>query len=281
MSIHENMPSADYFDIEAASNSALKKILRSPAHLHNAEPGSGDTRAKQIGSAIHMAILEPDRFALHYLVAEADDRVSAHYKGLAKDVGGDRVLTRPEHRRVQGMQRAAYANSRFCSLIESGGRTELSVVTTDPVTGVPIKARFDWKGDGMSAFDLKKCQDARGSEFCRAIGSYGYYMQIPFYAFVWECETGERMNLSRDFPIVALEEDAPHGCILHDLDEIAIELGRRHFRRALDIYARCLDAGKWPAYSDEITGAVIESEVTSVPHWMAAELLDDVELGGV
>lgn len=274
MSIIENMAQDEYFAIEAASNSGLKKIRRSPAHFKSPEPSKEDTRAKQIGRAIHSAILEPEDFAKRYLVAEADDRVSAFYKGLAKDVGGEWVLTRPEHRRIIGMQAAAYRNGRFARYIESLGRTELSVTTKDPVTGVPIKCRFDWKGDGMAAFDLKKCQDARGSEFAKTIGNYGYYMQIPFYAFVWECETGEKINCSRDFPIVALEEDSPHGCILHDLDEIALELGRKHFREALDTYARCLDSGIWPAYEDE-------SEVTSVTSWMANELLGDVDFGGV
>lgn len=274
MPIHENMPQDEYFAIEAASNSGLKKVRRSPAHFKNPESDSGTSRAMVIGSATHAAILEPEHFARHYLVAEADDRVSAYYKGLAKDVGGDRVLTRPEHRRIVGMQSAAYRNKRFAAYMASLGRAELSVVSTDPVTGIQVKCRFDWKGDGLNAFDLKTCQDARANEFARSIGSYGYYMQIPFYAAVWEWETGERMNCSRDFPIVALEGDSPHGCVLHDLDEIALELGRKHFREALDTYARCLDKGEWPAYEEE-------SVMTSVPAWMANELLGDVEFGGV
>lgn len=274
MPIIENLPSDDYFAIEAASNSGLKMIRRSPAHFKYPEPSKKDTRAMEIGSAIHCAILEPEKFASHYLVAEADDRVSAFYKGLAKDVGSGRVLTRPEYRRILGMQESAYRNSRFRAYMKSPGRNELTVTSVDPVTGVPIKCRFDRKGDGMSALDLKKCQDARGSEFSKAIGNYGYYMQIAFYAFVWECETGEKMDCSSDFPLVAIEENSPHGVVLHDLDEVALELGRRHFREALDTYARCLDSGVWPGYEDE-------SELTSVSNWMAGELLNEDGFGGV
>lgn len=272
--IHENLPFADYLAIDAASNSGLKKVRRSPAHFKYPEPQKKDSRAMEIGRAIHMAVLEPDLFRTTYHVAEADDRVSSFYKGLAKDFGGDLVLTRPEYRRVNGMLESAYRNQRFADLMRRSGRSELSVVTADPITGVPIKVRFDRKGDGLFALDLKKCQDARGSEFCKAIGNYGYYMQIPFYAYAWELETGEKMNCSRDFPIVALEEDSPHAVVLHDLDEIALELGRRHFRKALDDYARCRDAGEWTGYADQ-------SEVTSVPSWMANELLDDEMFGGV
>lgn len=269
--IYENLPAEDYFAIEAASNSGLKLIRRSPAHFKYREPGADDTRAKQIGSAIHMALLEPELFAKTYHVAEADDRLSAYYKGLAKDLGGAVVLTRPENRRIIGMQDAAYRNKRFAGYMTKAGRNELSVVTKDPVTGVQVKCRFDRKGDSAWALDLKKCQDARGNEFARAITNYGYYMQIPFYQAVWQWETGEKCD---DFPLAALEEDSPHGFILHDLDEVALELGRVHFRQALDTYARCLDSGVWPGYEEE-------SEFTSVTSWAANELLSDDAFGGV
>lgn len=269
--IYENLPAEEYFAIEAASNSGLKLIRRSPAHFKYREPGTGDTRAKQIGSAIHMALLEPELFAKTYHAAEADDRVSAYYKGLAKDLGGAVVLTRPENRRIVGMQASAYRNKRFAGYMKAAGRNELSVVTKDPQTGVVIKCRFDRKLDHLPAFDIKKCQDARSNEFARAITNYGYYMQVAFYKHAWFCETGERID---DFPLIAIEEDSPHGVICHDLDEIALELGRRHFREALDTYARCLDSGIWPGYEEE-------SEFTSVTSWAANELLSDDAFGGV
>jgi len=268
MPIIENMLSDDYFAFEAASNSGLKLIRQSPAHFKYREETAHDSRAKEIGSAIHCALLEPDRFASYYLVAESDDRVKAEYKGLAKDVGGHRVLTRPEHRRIIGMQNAAYANGRFKRIMAQPGRNELSVFSVDPETGVPIKCRFDRKGDGFSAFDLKKCQDARGSEFTKAITNYGYYMGVAWYQHVWKCETGEDI---KDFPLVAIEEKSPHGVVLHDLDEIALILGRKHYREALDQYARCMDSGIWPGYEDE-------SELSSVTSWAANELMEDMEL---
>jgi len=271
MSIIENLPSADYFKAEAASNSANKLILRSPAHLKYKEEKE-PTPAMAMGTHLHMALLEPERFEKHYVVAtEAEDKRSAYYKGLVKDVSADRVLTMKDHRKLIGMQHSAYQNKRFARYMDSRGRTELSVFTTDPETGVPIKCRFDWKGDGFSAFDIKKCQDARGSEFVRAISNYGYHMQVAFYQHVWKCETGEDIP---DFPLIAIEEDSPHGVICHDLDEIALEIGRRQFREALNTYARCLDSGLWPGYEEE-------SELTSVTTWMQNDLLNDESFGGI
>lgn len=264
--IIENMPFADYLAVDAISNSGLKRILRSPAHFKYPEPDKADSRAMEIGTAIHAAILEPDYFASHYLVAKVDDRRLAEYKGLAKDVGGERVLTISEYRRILGMQEAVYRNKRAASLLKRG-RRELSVFATDPITGVKVKVRFDFKGDGLSAADLKKCQDARGSEFARTITNYGYYMQVAFYSDVWQWATGEQIN---EFPIIAVEESSPHGCVCHDLDEVALMLGRKHYREALNTYAECLEKNEWPAYIEE-------SETTSVTDWAASELFDGVE----
>jgi exodeoxyribonuclease VIII len=257
----------DYLAIDADSNSANKLIRQSPAHYKYREEEDYDTRAKQIGSAIHCALLEPERFSSYYLVAEADVRTDAHYKGLAKDVGGHRVLTRPEHRRVLNMQASAYRNKRFAGYMKRMGRNELTVISTDPVTGVPVKVRFDRMGDSPWALDIKKCQDARADEFIRAISNYGYYMQVAFYRDVWFWETGEHLE---EFPLVAIEEKAPHGVICHDLDDIAIMLGRKHYREALDTYARCREKGEWPSYEEE-------SEVVSVTSWLADELFAEVQ----
>jgi len=268
--IIENLPAEDYFRYAAASNSALKLVRRSPAHMKYREPEEHDTRAKEIGSAIHMALLEPDLFAKHYLIAECDVRTAAEYRGLAKDAGGNRVLTRPEHKRIIGMKESAYRNTEFRRYMEHQGRNELSVFSKDPLTGVEVKCRFDRLGDSLWALDAKKCQDASPADFCKSITNYGYYMQIPFYAAVWEWETGEKIDCSRDFPIVAFEEKAPHACVLHDLDEVALMLGRKHFREALDAYARCQDSGVWPGYqSDRV--------INSVTDWAARELFDEGE----
>lgn len=268
--IYENLPADDYFAIDAASNSGLKLVRRSPAHFKYREEKE-PTPAMAMGTAIHMALLEPERFDKHYVVAECEDKRSAYYKGLVKDIGADRVITLKDHRKLLGMQESAYRNKRFAAYMKAPGRNELSVVATDPTTGALIKCRFDRMGDSVFALDLKKCQDARGEEFCRPITNYGYAMQVAFYEHVWLCETGERL---KEFPLIAIEEDSPHGVICHDLDEVALELGRKHYREALDVYARCLDSGIWPGYEQE-------SEVTSVTSWAANELLGDEMFGGV
>lgn len=260
--IYTGMPAEEYFAVEAASNSFLKDVRRSPAHAKHKEPEDYDTRNKEIGSAIHCALLEPDEFKTRYFLCEADKRTDAFYRGMAADHGGAFVLTRPEYKRITGMMLSAYRNKRFAKYMNEPGYNEISFFSVDPETGVPVKCRFDRLVTAGYALDLKKCQDARGVDFTKAITNYGYYQQVAFYMAVHEWETGERL---KKFPLAAVEEKAPHGFVMHDLDEVALILGRKHFREALNKYAECVESGVWPSYDSD-------SEVTSVTSWAAGEL---------
>ena len=269
MSIIENMPSADYFAVDAASNSGLKLLRRSPAHFKEGFKKSTPTMAR--GSARHMCIFEHDLFLSHYKIAKCDNRTRAEFKGLAKDVGVDRVLPMGEFVTIMAARDAAMKNSRFMKMLEAPGRAELSVFTKDPVTGLDLKCRFDWKLDSLPAMDLKTTTDARPKAFKKIITDLEYDAGIAFYAFVWEIETGEKINCSRDFPLAALENDAPNCLIMHDLDEVALVRGRKLFRESLNTMAECVNSGVWPGYENE-------SETTSITDWAANELMD--EMGG-
>lgn len=262
MTIITNLPNAEYHSHEAIGSTGLKLIMRSPAHFRYQEPVDHDTRAKQLGTALHCAMLEPDRFKADYHVANCDDRRSALYKGLAADVGGDKVLTITEHRRILNAQAAAYRNSEVRELLEYPGRYELTVVAKCPETGVLVKCRFDKKLDDLRALDIKKTQDARPNPFGRSIDAYMYHLSVAFYMDVWYWATGERIQ---SMPLIAIEEKAPHGCIAHHLPDDWIQQGRYEYQQALRIYADCLDRDEWPSYDEE-------SCVAEMPNWRINEL---------
>jgi exodeoxyribonuclease VIII len=261
----------DYHKSPAIGSTGLKLIIRSPAHFRYQEPVEHDTRAKQIGTALHCAILEPDRFARDYLVAQCDDRRSALYKGLAADAGGDRVITMTEHRRITSAQSAAYRNKKVRELLEYPGRYELSVHAKCPETGVAVKCRFDKKLDDLRAFDLKKTQDARPSPFGRSIDGYMYHLSVAYYMDVWYWATGERIKA---MPLIAIEEKSPHACMIHALPDDWIQQGRYEYQQALRIYAECLDKDEWPSYDEEEC-------IAEMPAWRIRELEEEIEIGGL
>jgi hypothetical protein len=258
----------DYHRHESISKSGLDLISRSPAHFFYAarrEP----TRATQIGTAIHAAILEPEKFAREYmLLRNVTDRRASEYKQAVATWGADNVLTGTEADKVAGMQESCRNNTAAREYFSEPYRTELSVIATDPETGVIVRCRFDLLTESGRALDLKKTQDVRGSEFMRSVHNYRYHVQAAFYSDVWLWATGEPLQ---SFDFLAVEENMPHPSRVFTLDDEAIEIGRALYRKDLNLYAKCLDAGEWP-------GIDCEPELLSLPSWAVSSFEDSQEV---
>lgn len=271
MSIIENMPNSLYHASEGISKSGLDLIARSPAHYRYAakrEP----SRAMEIGTAIHTAILEPDRFAEEYMILrDVTARTASAYKEAVKQFGSERVLTGPEADKVAGMQESVWANPEARDFLRNQHcRRELSIFTHDPVTGVFVKARFD-ATVGIAGLDLKKTQDCRPEKFIRSVWDYRYHVQQAFYSDVFEWETGDQMD---DFRFLAIEEDAPNAVKLYRLPHDVVAHGRKLYRAALNTYAECLESGHWPAPSGE-------TETLNPTGWMLVEIENDADESGM
>lgn len=244
------------------SKSQLDLIDRSPAHLVYAQKREA-TRNMVIGSAIHCAILEPERFEQEYMVVTGiNDRRKAEYKEAAKVHGGDFTLTQSEDEKVTGMQAAIHANPEASAHLNvTDSYTEISAFAKCPITGVQLRCRFDFLSIAdQLAIDLKKTQDVRYDKFQRSVANYRYHVQDAFYSYVYELITGERLN----FKFLAVEEEQPHANKLYTLDTEAKIIGKRLVMANLKTYAECESSDDWP-------GIAHEGELLSLPAWAIDE----------
>lgn len=262
----EQLSNEQYHASEGISKSGLDLIDRSPAHFK--AKAFESTRAMEIGTAIHTAILEPEIYSKEYAVIDCEDRRSAIYKSACKERASSNVLTQAEGDKVSGMFDAVYSHKPARAIMDAPGRNELSVYAKDPETGVLVKCRFDRLLDFGIAADLKKTQDARPDAFTRAIDNYRYYVQAAFYMDVYKWATGETLSA---FNIIAIEEAAPHGCRVYQIDELSIEFGRLAYRSALNTYADCLAADKWPGYTEEV-------QEIGISNWLVSKIEDSLEV---
>jgi exodeoxyribonuclease VIII len=259
----DHLSNEQYHQSEGISKSGLDLIDRSPAHFKSFK--RENTRAKEVGSAIHCAILEPEIYQAEYAVIDCEDRRSAIYKAACKDRASSNVLTQAEGDRVSGMFDAVYSYKPARAIMDAPGRNELSVYAKDPETGLLVKCRFDRLLDCGIAADLKKTQDARPEAFMRSIDNYRYYVQAAFYMDVYKWATGETLQA---FKFIPIEEAAPHGCRVYQIDDLSIEFGRMAYRAALNTYADCIANDSWPAYADE------EQEI-GISNYLANKLQGD------
>lgn len=260
------MPENDYHSHESISKSGLDRIDLSPAHYKHAPPRE-PTADMNIGSAIHCATLEPDLFPKRYVVLDCKDRGQKEYKDAAKEVGKEYVLLRHEERHALAARDSLLKNPTVARLANTPNWRELSAFATDPVTGVTVRCRYDLMCDGGIAADLKKSRSVMPRSFGKSCGTYRYHVQVALYSDIYEWITGETLN---EFWLIAVEDKPPYTPVDYRLDDLSIEAGRREYRKNLNTYAACLEAGEWPLFEPE-------THLISVPDW-ALDELDDLEI---
>lgn len=267
------MPNDVYHASYGISKSGLDKINRSPAHYKYAE--HEPSKAMEMGSALHCAVLEPDVFADQYLLLpEIADRRASEYKKAAASRGAGNVLVGKEVDQLTGMVKALSAHYKTEQLMQGSGLRELAVFACDPVTGMLCKAKLDYlgmqEGDVLYGVDLKSTSDAREEPFSRSIANYRYHVQAAFYSDVFYWATGQKLE---KFWFVAVESKAPHGVLCRYIDSESEQIGRDEYQGDIVVYADCAWNDYWPCYEqpgdDELC-------VISLPAWKIAQYENDV-----
>ena len=292
MQVIEGMGNDEYHAAEGISASGLKLIGRSPLHYWsryidpNREPQE-ETPALRLGTAIHTAVLEPARFAAEYVVVPygaprrptltqlnakkpSDDTVAsiAWWQQFDKENEGKTILSIDDHATCMAISERL-RHHPAASVLFRTGVAETSMFWTDPETGVLCKCRPDWLIKGMAILDVKSTTDAGAEPFSRSVYNYEYHMQAAWYL------DGVRHCLGADGPqafiFAAFEKEAPHAPAFYSADGEMISIGRRLYKRRLQIYAECKSKDFWPGYPAGITSL-------SLPAW-AVKAANDNEPG--
>ena len=137
------------------------------------------------------------------------------------------------------------------------GKSELSLYSKDPITGILKRCRIDRMHEGGNAItDIKTTVDARYGEFQKAIANYGYHVQGAYYLDICN-ELGMEKEC---FVILALEKEPPYAVACYQLSTDAIETGRKLYRKWLETLAECIEQDEWPGYPEKFN-------VIDLPAW--------------
>lgn len=232
------------------SSTGLKRLLVSPAHF---KVQTESTRAMAFGTALHMAVLEPELFAATYVKGpENAPRNTKEGKAKWADFEatlrpGAQVLTAKEWEDLAGMVRSVGRSDVFRGLVR-GSECELSAYHICPDTGVLRKARGDIVADGMIA-DVKTCQSSHPNDFARTVHDFGFHISAAYYLDVFGAALGVKIDT---FILIAVEKSPPFGVRFYAMPPRMLEIGRAEYRRALALYRECAQRDEWPAYADEV-----------------------------
>lgn len=275
------------------SASGAKTLLgKSPYHfwfdspMNPERPPEPDKPHFNIGKAAHDLILLSERWPEHYHVLPADYRAAStktvnftddQLAAKAASEAGKAILRFEDASTVK----AVAASLQKCDLAMAaltGGVTEETLAWQDSRTGTWLRARPDFRPDSILAkrdvmvvADLKFMASTYASPdgFGRAIHQFGYHQSAALYADGIKAIYG---HYPTHWLHVVVEKEPPYCVALYQLPGEDIELGRVLNRRAIDLFARCLEQDRWPGYADDPTPV-------GLPIWaqMRVEALDPNE----
>lgn len=255
-----NMPDHEYHAMPELSSSGAKALLESPARFNywrgKVRPPKDEydlghaVHAKVLGAGAAIAVLDFDNYRTKAAQEARDDaRASGLVPMLPKDM-----------RPINEASEAVLRHPTAAALLSQPGNPEVSIVTSDPETGIGTRSRVDYlpypRSPRAVAVDLKTARDASPAAFAKAVVEYGYDLQQEWYRTDYKNATGEEF----EFVFVVVETSPPYLVATYQLPLLFAEMGARKVQAARALYAECVESGRWPGYSEKI-------EVIDPPVW--------------
>lgn len=268
--IYSRAQVADYDAIDAVNYSSIKWLARSPKHYRwFKDNGARETRPMFKGTAAHIAILEPERFALDYAIFPGKRRAGKAWEAFEADAiaAGKKILKESELTEAFAMRDAVREDALAATYL-CGGRPEVTLVWVDGETGLTCKGRLDFLRGAAVAVDLKTTRDAIPHWFGRDVARLQYHVQAAMYFDGLEALTGERAR----FVVIAIESTPPYDVVTYDVPEPVIAAGRDEYRRLLRLLVECRQENRWPGI-----GKGFEQPLT-LPTWAMGDSGDELEL---
>jgi len=223
--------------------SGIKLLLQSPAHFKHYQRSESPDMVT--GTALHMILLEPEKFLDTYAVYDGDKR-GKQYTEFVEANTNKIIIKQDVMDKLSGMRNSVLSYPKLdMERVLREGKKEHSVFWEDPETGVGLKARADCL-TGNVIFDLKKTLDCRPFKFIRRCVDLRYDIQSAHY------KEGYRRFLGEDvrFMFIAIEDAAPYGVWVHESSPTMEAKGEMDARRAINLYARCQKEDRWPLYEE-------------------------------
>ena len=267
--IHHGVSFADYTAWPAINFSTLKAIRGTPSKCKwEMEHPKAQTPAMILGSALHIATLEPARFeAMFHICPPCDRRTKEGKETYAQESlkAEGKIMIRKggddsdkgamgEVESVRGMAAAIHAHKIASALVNGKGQNEVSLLFKDEETGLMCKARLDRCIEHYELLqcplivELKSCRDADDWGFGKDCNSRAYHIQAASYCHGYQVITGKRPAHA----FIAVENFPPHDLKVHMLDDAAMQSGLLSYRSMLNRYAQCVKSGNWPGYDEKV-----------------------------
>lgn len=232
------------------SKSLLWDFSESPYKWRHSS-GKEVTKAMDLGTLIHAAILEPET-AITDIAAVSpfpDFRTKAaqEWKADQREMG-KMIVTEEDIRTASGCEQVF--SEDYAQRFAGGYKTEVAVFGT--IGATEIKGMIDLVPDNLDVLvDLKTtARIGNLREITNTIINRGYHWQAALYLDLWNAASGEARNR---FVICFIEVSEPYETAWVEVSRELIEAGRAGYMNALAKWQSCVAIDVWPRQHEGIT----------------------------
>jgi hypothetical protein len=225
-----------------------------------------DDRALKIGTALHLAVLEPKKFERVVRSIpkglKLNTKLGLDFKTKFIEPGeaqGEIYIKEEDMVHVMGAAQALYAEPQIASLLSRITPETTFLFRPDTVT--LCKARLDGfiqDAEAPVVVDLKSTRDV--VRFERSLIDYGYHRQAAFYMEAFE----QAFGVVPKFYWIAVEVTPPYLYRLMSPTPELLEKGEAEYLETLADFRECVTREYWP-------GTFKGVEEVTLPHWMKPE----------
>jgi len=252
-------------DKTSLSSSGARKVLACPARFKwDLDNPTTTSAALEFGKLAHAVVLndgvsnylamDPNIYGLKKdgTVADVPQATSAWKQAVAEAAEhGVTPVSMTDYNTAFAMRDAVMKHPVASGLFKNG-IAELSGYWQDEPTDVRLRFRPDWMTTSLSGrvvcVDYKTTINANPSDFAASVAKFGYHQQQAWYQFGLAAHSIDDAG----FLFLAQEKQPPYPVSVIELHPDAVRLGAQLNRKAIDLYANCLESGEWPAYGTGI-----------------------------
>jgi exodeoxyribonuclease VIII len=263
------MPFAEYLATDAVSHSLLENVRRTPLYaLAKKLRPDPSTPSMILGSAIHCAVLEPERFKKVYALQPPGDGRTKAVKEAREELAaaGFIPLKEEDWEACRMIPENIAKHPAAAKILEvATGREVSCFATLISESGIPMDCKIRPDAvcpEQFTVVDLKTTVDASPNGFPRQIYNMGYHRGAAFYLDVMRAYTDTKAGAKPydTYCYIAIQNDLPYEVAVYVLTEEAVEVGRREYRADFDAWAKCVTKG-------DFTGFPLGIQNVGLPTW--------------
>lgn len=251
-------------DKSAVGSSSLVLMLSSPKTFYQGHvlgKKKTPTREMKLGTIVHMALLEGEKFRSKYVVqpvftgytkdgkpttsANAKDVQEKKAKWESELPKGTIVVTEEELEMITGMIESVSEHDQGRHVF-TGGIPECPGYYRDPRTGIKMKIMPDFRAhDNFMLTDFKTAVSVDQRLFgSKAFSDWRYDLRLWMYAY--GTSIIENKPMPQNLFFMGVERVWPFESAVFFMTDEQKNQAQYDYNRAMDKLKECIDSGKWP-----------------------------------